>query len=213
MNVREVISIFYPDSKAKLGELLVDAFIHETHTFSSEITEHPIESGSVIGDHVYNMPFCLAIDGIISNTPMSLVGLTAFDSAVRFIEGESNDIVVRAFETIKDLFRKRAPLSIATSLKTYHKMVLENLSIERGGGFYSESLHFSCTAKQIRFAHQELIKIPEPKTSRCKPKQKKGLQETKPLSPEKVESIKEKTDKTWLKSIFGSISLGPGNIK
>lgn len=135
MNVREVISIFYPDSKAKLGELLVDAFIKETHTLSAEITEHPLESGTTIHDHVHSKPFSLAIDGIISNTPMGLVGLTAFDSAVRFIEGGSNDRVIQAFETIEDLFRKRLPLSIATSLKTYHKMVLESLSIERGEVF------------------------------------------------------------------------------
>ena len=53
MNARDVISIFYPDAKARLGELVVDAFVHETHTFSSELTEHHIESGGgvrVTGD-------------------------------------------------------------------------------------------------------------------------------------------------------------------
>ena len=193
MNVREVISIFYPDPKARLGELVIDAFIHETHTFSSEITEHPIESGSVIGDHVYNMPFALTIDGIISNTPMSLVGLVAFDSAKRFLtnpQGKDNDFALIAFEKIEELFERREPISIATSLKIYHKMVLESLSIERGAGAH-ESLHFNCTAKQIRLVCQELIKIPGPKVSRAKPKQKKGLQETKPISIEKAEGLKK----------------------
>lgn len=191
MNVREVISIFYPDSKARLGELVIDAFLKETHTFSSEITEHPIEGGMTIVDHVHNQPFCLAIDGIISNTPMSLIGLTAFDSAQRYFEdGENNDFALIAFEKIEEIFKKREPISIATSLKTYHKMVLENLSIERGGGAH-ESLHFSCTAKQIRLVHQERIKIPEPKTCRGRPKQKKGLQETKPIPTEKAEGLKK----------------------
>lgn len=198
MNVREVISIFYPDSKARLGELVVDAFIKETHTFSAEITEHPIESGSTIHDHIQSKPFALTIDGVISNTPMTLVGLTTFDSAMRSIEGVSNDIVGHAFETIEELFLKRQPISIATSVKTYHKMVLENLTLERGGGFYKDSLHFSCSAKQLRIAHQERIQLPEPKVSRAQPKQKKGLQETKPIGPEKAETIKKET--SWLKS-------------
>ncbi len=189
MNVREVISIFYPDAKARLGELVVDAFLKETHTFSSEVTEHPIESGITVVDHVNSKPFCLSIDGIISNTPMSLVGLTAFDSMTRYFEGENNDFALIAFEKIEDLFMKREPITIATSLKTYHKMVLESLSVERGGGAH-ESLHFTCSAKQIRLAHQERIKIPEPKVSRAKPKQKKGLQETKPIPNEQAESLK-----------------------
>jgi hypothetical protein len=206
MTIRERISLFYPDSKARLGELVIDAFIQESHEFSSELTEHPVENGSVLADHIINKPFSLTIDGIISNTPMTLLGLTAFDSAQRYAADEKNDVVSRAFSTIEKLFAKRTPLSIATSFKTYHKMVLETLSIERGEGFYKDSLHFTCTAKQIHLAHQERIEIPIPKTSRCKPKQKKGLQETKPLSPKKV-------DKTWLKNLFGEVSLSPGNIE
>lgn len=86
MNVREAISIFYSDSKSRSGELIVDAYVGETHSFSSQITEHPIESGSAIVDHVYNQPFC-PLDGVIANTPMTLVGLTAFDSAKLYFEG------------------------------------------------------------------------------------------------------------------------------
>lgn len=152
--IRDVISFFYPEPKARLGEIVVDAFLNETHTFSSEITEHPIESGGTVVDHIHEMPFCLSIDGIISNTPMSLVGLTAYDSAVRFFKDESNDFALMAFAKIEELFHKREPITIATSLKNYDNMVLENLSIERGGGA-QESLRFSCTAQQIRFAHQE----------------------------------------------------------
>jgi hypothetical protein len=190
MNAREVLSIFYPDAKARLGELVIDAFVQETHGFSSEISEHPIESGSSIVDHVHNKPICLSIEGIISNTPMTLVGLAAFDSASRFFQGESNDSALAAFEKIQSLFKKREPLSIATSLKIYDKMVLETLNIERGKGFSSDTLHFSCTAKQIRIVRQERIKLPEPKVERAKPKQKRGLQETKPIPKEQAESLK-----------------------
>lgn len=198
MSVRELISILYPDSKARLGELVVDAFIKESHTLSAEITEHPVEDGSVMHDHIMQKPLVLSIDGIISNTPMTLVGLTALDSAMNYFHGESNDSVTQAYETIEQFFLKRQPISIATSVKTYQKMVLENLTLERGGGFYKDSLHFTCTAKQLRIVHQERIKLPEPKISRAQPKQKKGLQEVKPLGPERAETIKKET--SWFKS-------------
>ncbi|TXG75877.1 hypothetical protein E6Q11_06220 [Candidatus Dojkabacteria bacterium] len=190
MNVREIVSIFYPDSKAHVGELVVDAFVHETYAFSSETSEHPIENGSSIVDHVHNKPISLAIEGIISNTPMTLVVLAAFDSVSRYVQGESNDFASIAFEKIEGLFKKREPLSIATSLKTYDKMVLETLNVERGGGFFSDTLHFSCTAKQIVLVRQELIKVAEPKVERAKPKAKRGLQESKPIAKEQAESLK-----------------------
>jgi hypothetical protein len=190
MNAREVISLFYPDPKTKLGELMVDAFINEKHMFSSEITEHPIESGSVIGDHIYHLPFSLSIDGIISNTPMNLIGLTAFDSAKRFLEESSNDFAHIAFEKIEELFRKREPITISTSLKTYHNMVLESLHVERGNG-NAESLHFTASARQIGIVQQQKIEIPKPKSERVKPIRKKGFQETKPLAPEQAEVIQK----------------------
>ncbi len=201
MSTREIISIFYPDSKARLGELIVDAFIKESHTLSAEITEHPVEDGNVMADHIISKPFCLSIDGIISNTPMTLIGLTVFDSAMRFFEGDGNEIVTQAFDTIENLFAKRTPLSISTSLKTYHNMVLENLTLERGD-FYNDSLHFTCTAKQIAISHQERINLPKPKVNRAKPIEKKGLQETKPLPLEKADEIRVKTNKSMLKSLW-----------
>ena len=197
MSVRDVISFFYPEPKSRLGEIVVDAFINETHTFSSEITEDPIESGGTIVDHVYQMPFSLSIEGIISNTPMSLIGLTVFDSVDRYFKDESNNFASNAFAKIEDVFKRREAISIATSLKTYDNMVLESLSVERGGG-QQESLRFSCTARQIKLAHHHLIKINEaPKRkSSTKTKQKKGLQETKPLVDE------SRVNKSAIKNIW-----------
>lgn len=209
MNAREVIAIFYPESNACLGELLVDAFIKESHTLSAEITEHPIANGSVMADHIITKPFSLSIDGIISNTPMSLIGLTVYDSAVNVWQGQSHDKILKTFELIENLFAKRTPISIATSLKTYQNMVLEHLTLERGGGFYNDVLHFNCTAKQIEIAYQERIKIPEPKVNRAKAKEKKGLQETKPVAPETANVISK--DQSFLKGILDSFSW-PGRI-
>ena len=180
MNVSEAISWYLHGKEHRIGELVLDAIVSEKHNFSSEITEHPVESGSVIADHIYSKPISLDLDCIITNTPMTWVGLTAFDSFKRFNAGESNDFSEIAFKKIEEIFRKREPITIATLLKTYDHMVLESLSVERGGDT-SASLHFNCTAKQIRIIDQLLVKIPKPKTPRAQPKQKKGLQETKPL--------------------------------
>ncbi len=180
MNVHEAISWYLHGKEHRIGELELDAIVSERHNFSSEITEHPVESGSVIADHIYNKPISIDLDCIITNTPMTWVGLTAFDSFQRFNAGENNDFSEIAFKKIEEIFKKREPITIATSLKSYDNMVLESLSVERGGGT-SSSLHFNCAAKQIRIVDQLLVKISKAKNPRAQPKQKKGLQETKPL--------------------------------
>jgi len=47
---------------------------------------------------------------------------------------------------------------------------------------------------------QSLIKIPQAKISRTKPKEKKGLQETKPIPAKEVESIKK--ENSLIMSLF-----------
>ncbi len=178
MKVREVISLIYPGPKQTIGELVVDAVIKESHHFRAYISEHPVENGSTMADHVDNLPISLELECLVSNTPMSLVGLTLYDSLQR--SSSNNDFAQLAFDKIAEIFTKREPLSIVTTLKTYANMVLESLSIERDG-HSAESLHFNCTAKQIRVINQKLINIPTPKVTRAQPKQAKGLQETKPM--------------------------------
>lgn len=187
---RDAVSFFYPDSEARLDEIVVDAFVHEAHIFSAELTEHPVESGGMIVDHVYQMPMSLSIDGIISNTPMSMIGVTAFDSASRYFSGESNDKARTAFEKFEKLFAERKAITIVTSLKTYETMVLENLSVERGGG-NQDSLRFSCTARELRIIEQKKIDIKLAASSSIEkpPIKKSGLQAAKPVSPEKAQII------------------------
>ncbi len=136
MSVREVISLIYGSSKALIGEIMVDAFINESHTFSNEISEHPVENGFSIVDHIQNQPLSLSLNGIISNTPMDLLGLVAIDSANRLLSENKDDFCETAFKKIEELFAKREPITIATSLKTYPNMVLESLTIERGGRYW-----------------------------------------------------------------------------
>ncbi len=187
----EKVSILFREKEHRLGELVVDAFVSETHHLSAKVTEHPVESGGCIVDHIYNEPVRLEIKGIISNTPMTLVGLTVFRTARNYFNDQSNDLAGEAFKKLEKIFAKREPITIATSLKDYHKMVLESLSIERDG-HSSASLHFSCTAKQIRVVDQRRINIPESKNDRAKPKKKLGKQETKQASPEIKKAIQEK---------------------
>lgn len=205
------VSLLFADQRYRIGELLIDAVIKETHELRAQVSEHPTESGESFCDHVQNLPVQIQIDGIISNTPMTLVGLTAISSLTNYLTDRSNDLAEQAFRKIEEIFSKREPITIATTLKEYPNMVLESLSVERGGGT-SESLHFKTTAKQVRRVHQSLIDLPEPKVERAKPKRKMGKQESKPAGKQALKSVDDLKDKVKDKrsSLLGAI-FGLGN--
>lgn len=202
------VSLFFAEKDYRLGELLIDAVIKESHELKAQVSEHPTESGESFCDHVQNLPVQIQIDGIISNTPMTLIGLTALSSLTNYLTDRSNDLAEAAFKKLEDIFSKREPITMATTLKEYPHMVLESLSVERGGGT-SQSLHFKATAKQIRQVNQKLIDLPVPKIERAKPKQRMGKQESKTASEQSLKSIddlkKKVSDKksSLLTSIFG----------
>lgn len=50
----------------------VDATTREVHGFSNDVTDHPVETGAAITDHVRPKPITLSIDGVISNAPQFL---------------------------------------------------------------------------------------------------------------------------------------------
>lgn len=206
MSTGEEISIFFFGEDYRLGEVIIDAVIKESHELRATTTEHPVESGSTVVDHVYNEPVVISLEGVISNTPLSFLGITAIKSAVNYIAGESNDHSEQAFKQLENIFAERKPITIATSLKEYKDMVLESLSVERTA-HTSSSLHFRTTAKQIRIVNQARIKVPKPKVERAKPKQTLGKQTTKPASEvaqKSVTKLKEKS--SFLGWLFGSSS-------
>ena len=53
--------------------VVFDAVVNEDHAMSATVTEHPIEDGSIISDHVIQQPDQLTLRGIVSNSPINLV--------------------------------------------------------------------------------------------------------------------------------------------
>src|ERR1700755_2538886 len=50
----------------------IDATVGETHLYANTVTDHPVEIGSPVTDHVRPDPIKLTISGVISNAPQFL---------------------------------------------------------------------------------------------------------------------------------------------
>lgn len=136
---------------------LIDCSLSENHTFDSDVTDYPVESGANIADNIRPLPIQVDIEGIVTNTPIGLMRekratpdatnrtfLLQFARDVFNIDSKPTDDAYALFERIRDA---REPVTISTSLRTFDNMVMQSLSIPRGD--HMDHLRFQAKFKQI----------------------------------------------------------------
>lgn len=82
-----VLDYVLPDGTT--GSITLDASVNEQHMNTAQVTEHQVESGPNITDHIRPLPQKLSIEGMITNTPIASPppglgssGATASDASV-----------------------------------------------------------------------------------------------------------------------------------
>ncbi len=127
----------------KIGEIELDASLSESHQFTSEVTQFPVEDGSVITDHIQNKPDKLDINGFVTNTPVRFLGSV---DLIR-TSGDSGRTEL-AFEALERIHRDRELVTIVTNLKTYEDMALESLTVPRNATI-GDVLEFSASFVKV----------------------------------------------------------------
>ena len=76
----------------EIGDIWIDVSVREGHALTAEVTEHPVESGAAVADHIRRMPDTIDIDGIVTNhpieVPQSHIGTSRQNPSPIEIEGE-----------------------------------------------------------------------------------------------------------------------------
>lgn len=117
----------------------MDLAISETHGFESEVTEHPVERGADMVDHVRARPIEIRLECIVSDTP---IGAIATDPT-RLPEGQDAPLPSEdAYARLLAIRDARQPVPVETSLGTFTSMALLSLSVPRsrettGGLFFT----------------------------------------------------------------------------
>lgn len=119
-----------------------DAFTKENHVGSVRVTEHPVQGGSNISDHAYNLPDKLTIEVLVSDSVQPIV-------AGQFASGKTKSI--SAYEVIRKLKEKRVLVSVRTRLHYYTNMIIENMSVSDD---YKSANSLRCTVslRQVMMA-------------------------------------------------------------
>jgi hypothetical protein len=190
--------IFGERTRAKVGVVQFDCSVSEQHTDEAEISEHPIEDGGVISDHIVDLPSGLVLNGLVTNTP--IVWLASLN-AKSPIEGDSSnpkDRVQTAYDELRRVKREGERVTVVTSLRVYPNMAIKNISVVRNTQT-GNILDSTITLRQLDIVKTLSADLPEPLNSGNAEKSDKGRLGKKDASDategsENVSALKQGAD-------------------
>ncbi len=159
-----------------IAGFIIDATPVETHELSAETTEHPIEEGADVTDHVRILPDQITIEGVVSNTPVGTLAQTRANESPFAGEYLPADDALAYLRQIRE---NREPVKVETTIATYENMILVGLSIpqtSRSG----DALRFRATFREIRIVKTERTRV-KVSTPHAKGKRNRGRKPSPPV--------------------------------
>lgn len=201
------VSLFFLRTRAVIDTLTVDASLSEQHTSEVEVTEHPVEVGASITDHLRPKPDMLVLEGVVSNDPMPSSAdpdLPRSSGTALFSTHSESDATRagQAYRTLLALKESGHLITVVTSLRSYDNMALKSLSVPRSPQS-GQALRFSATFIEVKLVSNREVVLP------AQPKQKLGKKATPVAPPEtKKTLLKDISDTTGATGFFSGLLGG-----
>lgn len=169
-----------------------DGSIEETYDGSATATEHAVETGAAVTDHVRPNNDTISIEAIITNAPI-VVPTYGMDGATGSVQsrnitvnGQSSSINVLAFsqefdrvktidDKLQEIRRDGQVLTVRTTLRTIEDCVFERVRVKRNAEF-ANALSLSIELKRIRIASSRRVQVPLPLQRRGQNRGNRGSQ-------------------------------------
>ena len=140
------VSLFFKGNKTYgIGTLKFDLLLSEDHNFDNTITEHPVEDGSIISDHIQNELENGNLTGLISNFSINTVGL-------------SSNRAQDAFELLVELWKSRQLFTITTIHRTYDNVGIVSMPISRDAES-AESIIIQCNFRKVEVVKLQTLEL------------------------------------------------------
>lgn len=182
-----------------------DCTIREGHALTSRATQQPLESGSVVSDHIIHEPDTFVCSVMTTQQPTRVtffgdgvtrpVSLGDGSSVLGFTIDRPADLIQEMLDRLDALRLAAATMTILTSHRTYEVMRLLSIELpkepnERGAGKFN--LNFS----KLLIVQTSIVQAPKPKEPRGATLAKKGDTNPQP-APSKPNEVFE-ADKSLL---------------
>jgi hypothetical protein len=170
--------MLYKVKKTTIGAIQLDASIEETHTRTNQVTDHPVEEGFNISDHIRPMPESINIKGIISNTPVVFLASKFAKSPIVGDNQRTRNRVKAADDEFLRIMNNGELKDIITSLRTYKDMAVTSYVVNRSAQL-GNVLSFDIQLQKVVTAKTQVTKDNLPKDVFNKKAENKGKAKTK----------------------------------
>jgi hypothetical protein len=143
------IKLLFKTKKYKIGSIELDLVLDENYSYSNEVSEHDIEDGSILTDHIKNNLFSTGISGFVTNFTI--------DRTVAFGEFLTNR-VQEAFDALEDLWRQRTPITVITQYKTYEDVAIVDINIPNNESI-GDALIINLTFREMNIVQLKTVDI------------------------------------------------------
>lgn len=144
-------SIFFPSltSPTKIGAIEVDILVQQEHKLESDVTEHPVEDGFPVADHVIRKPVKVSMVVGVSQSPV-----TWLDKL-----GSETDKISNALTAFEQIYKNAQPVTIATPTDIWDNMVMTSASFPRNAD-NKNLVRIPCDFTQIRKVKVKTVDLP-----------------------------------------------------
>lgn len=140
-----------PNTGSKLtteaGEDLVfDLNVAEKYDHSARVTDHPVEQGVAISDHIRIEPERFSVTAMFTDSPLHETGFV----------GRSRD----KYDGLVRAMKRRELLTVVTNLRVIENMAITNISVPRLART-ANHLYIDISMREVQFAEAADILIPQ----------------------------------------------------
>ena len=143
--------ITYTDAGNQTQEIVFDATVNETSTSAAEVTEHPIEQGSNIADHVRKRSDALKLEVVATDYPITAKGRGIGAAAT---PGRAAQIRSK----LEGLQKDGVLLIVESGAKLYANQVLKEIGISRDKAI-AGALRFTLQFVEMRIVTTETVPV------------------------------------------------------
>lgn len=203
----------------QVQSIVFDAVVRATHESSAEITEHPVEAGANISDHVRANLDEVVLEVVVSNTPIEqpktqMEGVTSSQAGLEILDPETGLVLAKAsvlvfdgefdrvrtvHEELLNLKNAGTVVGILTPLRDYSNMIIRRVSPVREAAT-GDSLVAVVEAREIRIVESEVVDAPEPAETRGSGSRNRGRRNN-----EDTDEETEERNRSTLSAITDSI--------
>ena len=185
------------DQSHETVALVLDCMVSEAPEYASSPTQAQVETQLTVSDHVTKKPLKLAVEGIITDTPVGyLRGEGSLFSGAKPSE--------KAFAWLEKLWLGSEPFDFVGGFKVYKSMVLSEFRPVRNSST-GDALRFSCVMQQVLIVSSKKLVKPQKKYSS---KRSYGNQASKPLNPGKFQPANG-----WFQDLSPTVQTTGADIK